>query len=77
MSYLKRIDTCNNFESADYRALLINDKVYGQVQPAFAEHLANWADIFTVTATQVVLNPALADYAARTAAVAPVLRPTV
>lgn len=74
MSYLDRILACNNFESTHYRTLLINDQVYGQVQPAFAEQLLNWPDIFTVTDTQVVLNPRLADYATRTAAVAPVLR---
>ncbi|WP_308873575.1 DUF4743 domain-containing protein [Thiothrix subterranea] len=73
MSYLERIRACNNFESTHYRELLIDDKVYGQVQPDFAEHLTHWSDIFSVTDTQVVLNPELSDYAMRTAAVAPVL----
>ncbi|OQX05396.1 MAG: NUDIX hydrolase [Thiothrix lacustris] len=74
MSYLDRLYACNNFESTHYRALLIDGKVYGQITPDFAAHLAQWADIFTVTATTVVLNPALGDYATRTAAVAPVFR---
>lgn len=74
MSYLDRLYACNNFESTHYRALLIDGKVYGQIKPDFAAHLAQWADIFTVTATTVVLNPALGDYATRTAAVAPVFQ---
>lgn len=74
MSYLDRIFACNNFDATHYRALLIGGKVYGQVQPDFAAHLAHWPEIFTVTATQVVLNPLLTDYAARTEAVAPVFR---
>jgi 8-oxo-dGTP pyrophosphatase MutT (NUDIX family) len=74
MSYLDRIRACNNFESTHYRELLIADKVYGQVQPAFAEHLANWGEVFAVTDTHVALNPHLTDYASRTASVAPVLR---
>ncbi|UJS23049.1 NUDIX hydrolase [Thiothrix winogradskyi] len=74
MSYVERIRACNNFESTHYRELLIDDKVYGQVQPDFGEHLAHWSEIFSVTDTQVVLNPELTDYAVRTEAVAPVLR---
>ncbi|WGZ92987.1 MAG: DUF4743 domain-containing protein [Candidatus Thiothrix putei] len=74
MSYLDRIRACNNFESTHYRELLIADQVYGQVQPAFAEHLANWGEVFAVTATHVALNPHLPDYASRTESVAPVLR---
>ncbi|MDD5392109.1 MAG: DUF4743 domain-containing protein [Thiothrix sp.] len=74
MSYLERIYTCNNFDATHYRSLLIDDKVYGQVQPAFADQLVNWPDIFSVTPTHVTLNPTLADYASRTEAVAPVLR---
>jgi 8-oxo-dGTP pyrophosphatase MutT (NUDIX family) len=74
MSYLDRIDACNNFDPTHYRAFLIDGKVYGQIKPAFAAQLAAWADIFTVTATTVVLNPALGDYASRTAALAPVFR---
>lgn len=74
MSYIDRIYTCNNFESTHYRALRISEKVYGQVQPAFADHLARWPEIFSVDETQVVLNPSLVDYVLRTEAVAPVLR---
>lgn len=74
MSYLDRIQACNNFDPTHYRALLINNRVYGQVQPDFARHLSDWPDIFTVNDSQVILNSALDDYAARTTAVAPVIR---
>jgi 8-oxo-dGTP pyrophosphatase MutT (NUDIX family) len=74
MSYIDRIHTCNNFDATHYRALRINEKVYGQVQPAFAEHLSNWPETFGVDETQVVLNPLLVDYALRTETVAPILR---
>lgn len=74
MSYLDRIHACNNFDPTHYRALLIEGQVYGQVQPDFAGHLTHWPDVFAVTANDVVLNPQLPDYAARTAAVAPVFR---
>jgi 8-oxo-dGTP pyrophosphatase MutT (NUDIX family) len=73
MSYLERIAVCNNFDPTHYRALLIDGKTYGQVQPAFAEHLASWPDIFHVTSTHVMLNPSLTDYVTRTDAVAPLL----
>ena len=73
-SYLDRINACNNFEATHYLALLIAGKVYGQVQPDFAQHLAHWPEVFTVTATTVTLNPELVDYTSRTAAVAPVFR---
>ncbi|EIJ32889.1 NUDIX hydrolase [Thiothrix nivea] len=72
--YLDRIQTCNNFDPTHYRALLVDGKTYGQVHPAFAEQLAGWPEVFTVTTTQVVLNPELADYFSRTEAVAPVFR---
>ena len=74
MSYLERIHLCNNFEATDYRRLQINQKTYGYIQPSFAEQLAQWSDIFNVDDQQVVLNPALANYTTRTAAVAPILR---
>lgn len=74
MSYLDRIYACNNFEPTDYLALLIDQQVYGQIKPAFAEQLAPWADVFTITDHAVVLNPTLTDYASRTAAVAPIFR---
>lgn len=74
MSYLDRIQACNNFDPTHYHALLIDQRVYGQVQPAFARHLADWPDVFSVTSSQVRLNPALQDYAQRTAAVAPVFQ---
>ncbi len=74
MSYLERIHLCNNFEATDYRRLQINQKTYGYIQPSFAEHLAQWSDVFTVNDQQVALNPTLTDYATRTAVVAPILR---
>ena len=74
MSYLERIHICNNFDATDYRCLQIDNKTYGYIQPSFAEQLAKGPDIFAVDDQQVVLNPALGDYATRTTAVAPVLR---
>lgn len=74
MSYLERIQACNNFDPTHYRTLLIGGKAYGQVHPAFAEWLANWPEVFTVTAAHVALDARLADYALRTEAVAPVFR---
>jgi len=74
MSYLDRIRACNNFNDPNYRELLVDGKVYGQVQPAFADCLAAWPETFCVTQTQVVLNPALVGYDERSEAVAPILR---
>lgn len=74
MSYLERIHACNNFDPTHYRSLLINDLVYGQVQPDFADRLSVWPEIFSITDTHVMLNPELQDYAQRTAAVAPIFR---
>ncbi len=74
MSYLDRIRTCNSFDATHYRALHIAGDVYGQVQPAFAECLADWGEVFEVTDATVTLNPAFTDYASRSEVVAPLFR---
>ncbi len=74
MSYLDRIQQCNNFTATDYRTLQINQTTYGYVQPSFAKALTQWPDVFFVNDQSVQLNPALTDYHERTATVAPVLR---
>ena len=74
MSYLERIRTCNNFNPTHYRPLLINQQVYGYVQPAFATHLAAWQTVFHVTDQAVSLNPEFSSYTARSQAVAPIFR---
>ena len=72
MSYLDRITACNNFNSTAYRSLIIEEQVYGQVQPRFAEQLMQWPEIFSLKNSHIILNPALANSALRSEAGKPI-----
>ena len=72
MSYLDRITACNNFNSTAYRSLIIEEQVYGQVQPRFAEQLMQWPEIFSLKNSHIILNPALVNSALRSEAVKPI-----
>lgn len=76
MSYLERIRTCHSAQLDDYLIFDVDGTDYGRVQPAFAEQLAAWSQVFKVGQGKVSLAPAVAalNYEERTAVVEPVLR---
>lgn len=76
MSYLERIHACHNAQLANYLILEVDGIDYGRVQPAFAEQLMAWTEVFTVGQDKVSLAPEVAAlaYDERSAAVEPVLR---
>jgi hypothetical protein len=73
MSLLKRIDECRRWERARYRPFRIGGNALGWVTHDFARRLAAFPKVFRVDETSVDLWPRLADFAARSAAVAEVL----
>lgn len=72
MSLIDRLDACARFTPENYRSLVIAGKVLGRVDHAFAETLAAFGDVFTVSENEVALSPGLTTPEARTAAVAEV-----
>jgi isopentenyldiphosphate isomerase len=74
MSFLDRIAECNRWDPARYRPFSVADVALGRVRHAFARRLAAFPDVFQVTETAVTLDPSLATFEARSAAVERVLR---
>lgn len=73
MSLIDRLDACARYTPDNYRALLIDGKMLGRVDHAFAETLRSYPGVFTVSDDAVSLASALATAEAKTAAVAGVL----
>ena len=69
MSYLDRVAACHRWDPEAYRPLVLGATRFGRVPHDLARRLADFPDVFTVGARAVSLNPALADFESRTAAV--------
>jgi len=74
MSFLDRIRACNTYDITGFRAFRVAGRRVGWIRHALAERLAAWPAVFAVGADAVTLDPGLTDFAARSAAVEPVLR---
>ena len=74
MSFLDRIAECNRWDPARYRPFIVDGVALGRVRHDFAARLAGYPDVFRVTDAAVALNPALAGFEARSAAVDGALR---
>ncbi len=74
MSFLDRIAACQRWDPAAYRPFTVEDRVVGRVGHGFARRLADFPEVFAVDERAVTLAPGLADFAARSEAVAHVLR---
>jgi 8-oxo-dGTP pyrophosphatase MutT (NUDIX family) len=74
MSFLDRIRECNVHEMAHFVPFTVAGVRVGSVKPRFAARLRAFGDVFAVGDDGVTLQPALADYGARTAAVDKALR---
>ena len=74
MSYLDRVRACQIFDPTAYRPFRVDGRAVGRVPHAFAERLAEFPDVFRVSAEAVELAPELAGPGTRTTAVEAVLR---
>lgn len=75
MSFLDRIAECNNWDPAGFRPFLVAGIEVGQVRDAFAERLAAFPEVFSVTPEAVQLDErGEGSFASRSAAVERVLR---
>lgn len=73
MSLLDRIAECAVYRPDAYRPWIVAGEVHGRTAHAFADALADFPDVFTVTPDDVRLVDTLTTPAARTEAVARVL----
>jgi 8-oxo-dGTP pyrophosphatase MutT (NUDIX family) len=74
MSFVDRLRACSAFDPADYLPFLVDGQSVGLVRPEFAAGLAEFSDVFLVTAHEVRLASDLVGVDARTRAVEEVLR---
>lgn len=74
MSFLDHIRVCNDHDIDRYLPFHAAGQRVGWVERGLAETLRGFSDVLTVTAADVVLNPALRDFDARTDAMAKVAK---
>lgn len=74
MSFVDRLETCRQFQLADYVPFLVDGCHVGLVRPEFAAHLASFPDVFDVSADCVSLAAHLSGVEKRSHAVEMVLR---
>lgn len=74
MGFIDRLRACSQFEPAEYVPFLVAGSHVGLVRPEFAARLAEFPDVFEVSAEYVSLAPHLAEVEARGRAVETVLR---
>lgn len=72
MSYLDRIQACNNLNTKDFRPFLVDFKQVGWMRPRFIEHLHRWPHVFLITPEHVSLTSSLNTFEKRTQALAEV-----
>ncbi len=70
MSYIDRINACNNYNPAHFRPFFVDGVQVGSLKHGFAQHLSPWPDIFQVSADAVLLSNRLDSFDERTRAVA-------
>ena len=73
MSFLDRINESNEHDLSRFRPLRIAQHDLGWVRHDIAKRLSDYPDVFEVGQRSVILNPALASFDARSAAVKSVL----
>lgn len=68
MSYLDRIQACNNLNTKDFRPFIVDFKQVGWMRPSFIEQLEQWPDVFLITPEHVNLSSQLDSFEKRTEA---------
>jgi len=74
LSFSDRIAACSVFDAARYLPLRVDGAEMGLIEQGFAETLRRFPQVFQLVGGAVRLNPSLAGFDARTAAVDGVLR---
>jgi len=77
MSYLKRIQACNQWNPDNFKPFVVNGERFGWIKHPFAQILSGYPEIFIVNKQQVELNAALQTAEQRSSAVAWVLEQLV
>ena len=77
MSYLNHIRQLNTHDLAAFVPWHIGEQRVGWLRPSFLEHLRRWPAVFDIDTDHVALNPALADFSERSAALARISRALV
>ena len=57
MSYLQRIEECNQYNMSNFKPVIFDRQIVGWMKHAFAEELRRWPGIFDVTPDSVLLMP--------------------
>lgn len=73
MSFLDRIRVCHQWNPADYRPLEIDGEGYGYIPHTLAERLADFPDVFSVSASRIGLSDSLTGFSRRSEALAEVI----
>jgi 8-oxo-dGTP pyrophosphatase MutT (NUDIX family) len=74
VSYLDRVLAARDFDRRRFRPFGVEGRHCGWLRPAFASRLLRWPEVFAVSPNRVEIAHSLATPAARSEAVAPVLR---
>ncbi len=59
MSYLQRIEACNQYDLSIYKKFEIQNENLGWVNPAFCNQLSNYPDVFVITDTSITFHKEL------------------
>ena len=68
MSYLDRIQACNNLNTQNFRPFIINSTQVGWMRPEFVERLQQWPNVFQITPDSIRLSDALNSFEQRSEA---------
>jgi len=74
MGYLRHIQQCNQYQKDQFLPFCIENFCYGLTHKDHATHLTSWPDVFSITDTELSLNPALDTAVKRTEAIEPIMR---
>jgi isopentenyldiphosphate isomerase len=73
MSYLDRIQSCNNFSTENYLPFMINDELIGWANNSFIDKLQNFRSVFEITSEELRFVPELTNQELRTQAISPII----
>ena len=74
MSYLGKIEACNQHDLSHFRPFWIEGERVGWIRPSFAAQLARWPETFQIDAHGVHLAPELQSFEERSSAVEETVR---
>jgi 8-oxo-dGTP pyrophosphatase MutT (NUDIX family) len=73
MSYLEHIENCNHYNPDLYIPFSIDRQILGWVDNDFAKYLNRWDEVFSISGSEIALNPHISTPEQRSKAIAPIL----